>query len=125
MRAPKGMSLIEILVVVSIVGLIALVVGIGINAYLQQSRIDTTRSQLDAVASSIVSYAADRQQLPYDLYDLVDTELMEKAEMKDPWGVELAYRPGPTGDMGDYVLCSAGPDQLSNTEDDLCVGGDG
>lgn len=121
-NAPRGMTLIEILVVIAIIGIVATVVAIGVVGYLRDARIETTKTLLDNVGKACASYAVTHRNLPSDLNELVERKYIKQNQLVDPWDNELEYIPGSSGQIDDFSLCSSGPDGSSGTEDDICSG---
>jgi general secretion pathway protein G len=122
--APKGMTLIEILVVIAIIGIVATVVAVGVVGYLKDAKIETTKTLVDNVAKSAASYAVTHRGLPKDLGELVDRKYIKKNQLGDPWQNDLEYNPGSSGQIDDFTLCSAGPDGTPGSEDDICANRD-
>jgi general secretion pathway protein G len=119
--SPRGMTLIEILVVIAIIGIVATVVAVGVVGYLRDAKIETTKTLVDNVAKAVASYAVTHKgNLPSDLELLVKKQYVKKNQLKDPWDNELEYRGDSDGDIDSFTLCSAGPDGSSGTEDDIC-----
>ncbi len=122
--APKGMTLIEILVVIAIIGIVATVVAVGVVGYLKDAKIETTKTLVDNVAKSVASFAVTHRGLPKDLNELVERKYIKKNQVADPWDNELEYSPGNSGQIDDFTLCSNGPDGTGGNEDDICTNRD-
>ncbi len=118
LSAPKGMTLIEILVVIAIIGIVATVVAVGVVGYLKDAKIETTKTLVDNVAKGVASYAVTHRGLPKDLGELVEKKYIKKNQLKDPWDQELVYEPGSKGSIDDFRLCSEGPE--SGDDDNIC-----
>lgn len=125
-NAPRGMTLIEILVVIAIIGIVATVVAVGVVGYLKDAKIDTTKTLVDNVAKSVSSYAVTHRGLPKDLNELVEKQYVKKNQMKDPWDNALEYSSGNSGEIDDFTLCSLGPNGSSDggSGDDICANRD-
>ena len=121
-NAPRGMTLIEILVVIAIIGIVVTVVSVGVVGYLEDAKIQSTKTLVNNVAKGASSYAVTNRRLPKTLDELVDRKYVKKNQLKDPWDTELEYNPGNSGQIDDFELCSAGPDGSLGTEDDICAG---
>lgn len=118
--APKGMTLIEILVVIAIIGIVATVVAVGVVGYLKDAKIETTKTLIDNVSKGVASFAVTHRGLPKDLNELVDKQYIKKNQIKDPWEGPLEFSPGNSGQIDDFTLCSNGPDGSGGNEDDIC-----
>ena len=44
---------------------------------------------------------------------------MMKNQSKDPWGNGLEYQPGTPGALGDFTLCSNGPNGAQGDDEDI------
>jgi general secretion pathway protein G len=119
-NAPRGMTLIEILVVIAIIGIVATVVAVGVVGYLKDAKIETTKTLVDNVSKSVSSYAVTHRSIPKDLSELVEKQYIKKNQTKDPWESPLEFSAGNSGQIDDFVLCSNGPDGNSGNEDDIC-----
>ncbi|MFT5429485.1 MAG: general secretion pathway protein G [Myxococcota bacterium] len=117
--APKGMTLIEILVVIAIIGIVATVVAVGVVGAMKDAKIESTKTLVDNVAKSAATYAVTHRRLPKDLGELVEKKYIKKNQMKDPWDNDLEYQAGNSGAIDDFTLCSSGPDGTPG-EDDIC-----
>jgi general secretion pathway protein G len=120
MTNQRGMTLIEIMVVIAIIGILSTAIGFGVVGYMKKAKIDTTRLQLNGVASALNIYAIDNDW-PQDLRDLLEVSppLIKERKLIDPWKQDIIYRYPGSGD-NEYDLCSAGPDKSEGTEDDIC-----
>jgi general secretion pathway protein G len=114
-----GMTLIEIMVVVAIIGL--MMGGVGVYAYGQYKKAQLKRARADILNLKPIlqQYGLDHQgECPKDLNVLHEEKLIEK-EPKDPWGQSFTFKcPGEHDtELGDIV--SKGPDKKEGTEDDI------
>lgn len=123
-NAPRGMTLIEILVVIAIIGIVVTVVSVGVVGYLEDAKIQSTKTLVENVAKGASSYAVTHRRLPKSLEELVERKYVKKNQLQDPWQNELEYSPGSGGGIDDFELCSKGPDGTSGNEDDICAGED-
>ena len=56
LKMHKGMTLIEILVVIAIIGIVATVVAVGVVGYLEDAKIESTKTLVNNVAKGVSSY---------------------------------------------------------------------
>lgn len=116
-----GISLLEILVVVAIMGLLATVAGVQLSGVLGRARSDTARLQLEQVGATLEMFRLDVGRYPDDgegLRALLSAPsnvatwrgpyLRKPEAIVDPWGRPLAYRPGEDGQS--FQLMSLGAD---------------
>jgi general secretion pathway protein G len=107
-RAPRGMTLIEIMVVLVILGLIASAVVIAVFPQLQRARVDRTVLDIGNIESALKLYNARKGKFPdttTGLKALVDMEILDKMP-KDAWGNDYVY----TLEAGRPVIISYGAD---------------
>jgi general secretion pathway protein G len=119
-RNARGMTLIEIMVVLVILGLIASAIGINVFNQLKEAQLKTAKQDLMSLSNSGVDlYHVETGQWPDSLTQLVPKYIKELH--KDPWGSEYAYVRTGEG----YDLYSYGPDRAQGGGDDITVhGGD-
>ena len=54
----KGMSLVEIMVVIAIIGILMTVVAVNVVGYLDEANVSTTKIQIKNMESALTTYAA-------------------------------------------------------------------
>ncbi|MBM4396209.1 MAG: type II secretion system protein GspG [Deltaproteobacteria bacterium] len=121
-RAARGMTLLEIMVVIAIIGIVATAVGVGVVGYLNKAKIDACRAQIRNISQALDITAAD-SDYPNALSSLTEgsTAPLKAKQLKDPWQQEFIYNyPSGKGGGNQYDLCSRGPDKREGTEDDIC-----
>ncbi len=92
-RRQRGMTLIEIMVVITIIGLITAAVGVAVIPKLGEAKVDRARMDIAAVQNAMKLYYTKKGQYPdtgAGLKALVDTNNLEKVPM-DPWDREYIY----------------------------------
>ena len=107
-RAPRGMTLIEIMVVLVILGLIASAVVIAVFPQLQKARVDRTVLDIGNLDNAFKLYNARRGKFPdtaTGFKALVDMEIIDKLP-KDAWGNDYVY----VLESGRPVITSYGAD---------------
>jgi general secretion pathway protein G len=119
-RRARGMTLIEIMVVLVILGLIAGAIGINVFNSLKDAQIRTAGLDLKQISNSVDLYHVETGQWPDSLSQLVPKFI--KDLHKDPWGQEYSYVKSGDG----YSVYSYGPDKAQGGGDDITAqGGDG
>lgn len=119
-RAPRGMTLIEIMVVLVILGLIAGAIGYNVFNQLKEAQIRTATLDLKSISNGVDLYHVETGQFPESLGQLVPKYL--KDLHKDPWGSDYAYVRSGEG----YDVYSYGPDKAQGGGDDITAhGGEG
>lgn len=117
----RGMTLLEIMVVIAIIGIVATAIGVGVVGYLAKAKIDACKAQIRNISQALDIYAAD-SDYPSSLSVLAEgpgAPLKEK-QLKDPWGQPFIYNVPSVRGSGPYDICSKGPDRREGTEDDIC-----
>jgi general secretion pathway protein G len=102
-RLERGMTLIEIMVVVIIIGLIGTAVAVNVIGRLNEAKVQTAKSDITKIADAIDQYKMMRNDYPTgeQALDVLIREKFLKAnkdgKIKDPWGKEYIYLyPGQT-----------------------------
>ena len=113
----RGMTLIEIMVVLVILGMIAGAIGYNVFQQLQRAQVDSARLDLRKLSDSIDMYRVEQGSLPDQLQNLVPKILKEVR--KDPWGTDYKYV--KQGD--NYQVYSYGPDKAQGGGDDVIING--
>jgi general secretion pathway protein G len=117
----RGYTLIEILVVLTIISLLMALVGPRVLNYLSDSKVKTARIQIESFSSALDLYYLDTGHYPNTnegLSALVKKPdsasswngpyLKGSAVPSDPWGRAYVY--ASPGEQGPYDIKSLGPD---------------
>lgn len=117
-RAQAGMSLLEIIIVIVLIGGVLALVGSRVIGGADKGKYKLAQAQIQTLAGKLESYKLDTNQLPKRLDDLVTAPqgvagwlgpYAKPAEFKDPWGNAIDYRvPGQNGAA--FALLSLGAD---------------
>jgi general secretion pathway protein G len=113
-RRSRGMTLIEIMVVITILGLIAAAVGVAVIPKLDEAKQDTARLDIASIQNALKLYYTKKGKYPdtaTGLRSLVETNNLEKIPT-DPWGNEYVYM----NEGGKPVIVSYGADGVSGGE---------
>lgn len=102
MKKTKSFTLIEILVVITLIGLIAAGISASYSQFLKQSRDAKRKSDLENVRAALEMYRSnnDGGYYPDQLDDLTDPTVYIKEIPKDPKDPDdpyLTYTPSPDG----------------------------
>ena len=117
-RRDAGMTMLEIMIVLALIGLVMSAVGVGVFAQFKKGQRKVAQAQVNDVAAKIVQFMADNSDCPKTLDDLVAQKYLPK-KTKDPWNRDLIIRcPGTINTDGVDVV-SLGPDGQEGTADDV------
>lgn len=119
--AARGMTLIEIMVVIAIIGIVATAVGVGVVGQLNKARIKAAAAQLSSIENALTMYSLDAE-MPNNLEALAQGvgAPLKKKQLKDPWGVAFSFTYPSQDNEREYDLCSNGPDKRAGSDDDIC-----
>jgi general secretion pathway protein G len=112
-HAVRGMTLIEIMVVLVILGMIASLIGFNVMGQLKDAKIKTATLDVKNIANAVDMYQVKHQRLPQNLEELVPNDIKEIH--KDPWQQAYVYR--PSGDS--FEVLSYGADKAEGGGDDI------
>lgn len=116
--ASRGVTLIEILIVLAIIGLIAGGVAVYAVPKLEQARKDTAKNDCRSIHPIAEAYRANHTgECPTVEQLRAEKELSATSNIADPWSTPYAIR---CADEDLYVL-SFGPDKKEGTADDIMI----
>jgi len=107
-RNQAGMTLVEIMVVITILGLVMAAVGVSVIPRLNEARQDRARLDLKNIEGAMKLYYTKKGSYPdtgSGLKSLVDMQLLDQMP-KDPWDREYVYM----NEGGKPVIISYGAD---------------
>ena len=92
-RRARGMTLIEIIVVITILGVLMAAVGVAVIPQLEQAKVDTAKMDIQNIQNALKTYYAKKGNYPdtgVGLKALVDTQILDRIPT-DPWQTEYVY----------------------------------
>jgi general secretion pathway protein G len=107
-RSARGMTLIEIIVVITILSLLMAAVGIAVIPQLDQAKVDRAKMDIANINNALKTYYAKKGNYPdtgAGLKAVVDAQILEKMPV-DPWDHEYVY----LNEGGKPVIISYGKD---------------
>lgn len=113
-RRNRGMTLIEIMVVITILGLIAAAVGVAVIPQLNQARRDRAELDIKSIQNALKLYYTKKGNYPdtaTGLRGLVEIQALESIP-RDPWNNEYVY----LNEGGKPVIISYGGDGTAGGE---------
>jgi general secretion pathway protein G len=115
-RAQRGMTLIEIMIVVVIMGLIASAVGIGVFNQAKKAKEQTAQQEVRAIEHAVQLWQQDHPSgCPTVAQLQADRVLDSHSRSKDPWDNDYLI----ACDNGEVNVRSKGPDGQEGNEDDI------
>ena len=113
--AERGMTLIEIMIVILIMAMIATGVSIAVTQRLESARESDARIGACTIGNAVTMYMAEHPRKCPTLEDLKDGYLDAARGTQDPWDQDYVidctnkvpdvYSPGPDGQGGTPVRC--------------------
>ncbi|MBR58941.1 MAG: hypothetical protein CMH54_13100 [Myxococcales bacterium] len=115
MHPQQGMTLIEILVVLAIIGMVMGGLVFAYGALFADSQEDVARAQVTTIGNILQTRCNSPRGLPESLENL---SALKKSQLKDPWKQEWHY--DSSADCDEIVFCSNGKDKKQGSGDDIC-----
>ncbi len=129
MKSARGMSLVEIMIVIVIMGAVAALVGRNVISQLEKSKVRTTQLQMDSLQTALQDYYLDNGSYPTTEQGII--ALVEKPNIEpeptsyspegylkgknipqDSWKKEFIYE----SDGASYTVISLGKDAKEGGE---------
>ena len=125
-RLQRGMTLVEVMVVVVIISLVASVVSVAVLNRLEEARKKLAYTQIKQIGEALELYKLSLRHYPSTgegLQALVTPRGNEKPFMnsipEDPWGAQYVYVYPGTNTPSGFDLMSYGPDGVGGGGDDI------
>jgi len=118
-RNDSGFTLVELMVVISIIAVLAAIVGYNVLGSVDQGNIAAAKAQIKQFDTSLVAYKIKFKKFPEDLSALIsppsgDPIMNAKEVPLDPWGNPYQYQ---LEGSRKYVIISLGADGAAGGED--------
>lgn len=124
--AERGMTLLEIMVVLVIIGLIAGIIGVNVLGQLEEANVKTASTQIKQIGAALDLYKLSFRTYPSTgegLQALVtpkgNAQPFMKEIPKDPWDRDFVYIYPGTNNAGGFDLMSYGKDGVQGGGDDV------
>ena len=124
-----GMSLIEIIIVIVLIGAVLTFVGSRVLGGADRAKANLAKSQVMTLAQKVESFQMDTGRLPTTLNELVVEPgnapgwlgpYAKAAELSDPWGHPVEYRaPGENGPFDLVILGKDGKAGGTSVDSDI------
>ncbi len=124
-RGPRGMSLLEIMVVITLIGLVTAAIGVAVMGRLEEGKIKTARNEAYEIAKSMEIYKLNNGRYPTTAEGIQVLVTPPKGKPvletmpQDPWNADFIYTTPGTKNPSKFDIRSKGPDGQENTEDDV------
>lgn len=117
--AARGMTLVEIMVVVAIIGMLMGTVGVWAFGRFEKAKITDTKIVIKNVEQALVHFQTDNTEgCPKSLSELYQQKYLTKDPL-DAWGQPLTFKcPGEHNTDGADII-SKGKDKQLGTQDDI------
>lgn len=120
LRADAGLTLVEIMVVIAILGILMTVVAVNLMGSLNEGYVETTKLQMSKIEQGLQMYAVkNRGKYPTTSEGLEAAAkyFKDNSVPTDAWGNEFQYYSPGTNSDKDYELISLGADGQEGGED--------
>jgi len=117
----QGFTLIELMVVITIIGLLAGITSVSVMKYLAEAKVETSKQKMRSIVQAISMYHMHHNRIPNQLSELCGPEDDQNRELeaeeppKDAWGNDFQYNPK---DKKNYELLCLGSDGVEGGEGD-------
>ena len=115
--ASRGLTLVELVIVITIIGVLTAAISIGVMAAKKKADVGTTNTACNSVRSATILWKNSHPGDDCPTVDQLKSEgLLEKSfSSKDPWGNSFKL----ACDTDEITCSTAGPDRKEGTEDDI------
>ena len=116
----RGMTLLEIMIVLALIGMVMSAIGVGLNAYFKKGQRKTAQITVGQISQAAEQYMMENNSTcPGSLDDLVANKNLTPKQKKDPWGKEFTMKCPGQGNPDGVDIISSGPDKQDGTTDDI------
>jgi general secretion pathway protein G len=115
--AASGLTLVELIIVITIIGVLTAAISIGVVQAGKKASIKTAQTACSTVRQATIMWKAGHPSEDCPTVDQLKTEkyLDTGFNMKDPWGGLFKL----SCDSDEITCTSPGPDRKEGTEDDI------
>ena len=126
-RHASAFTLVEMLLVITIIGIMAALVIPKMVGRSEQARQTAVRADLSAIKTALDAFEVDNGYYPKSLQDLLQSPRDAKnwhgpyldKMPQDPWGDPYVFSYPGKHNQNSYDLFSVGPDSKEGTDDDI------
>ncbi len=119
LKKPVGMTLVEIMIVITIMAMVSGAVGYFVFGTLDTANERTAQMEINQLSQMVETYymSTTPNELPNNLEDLTEgRNPLTESIPQDPWGNDYIYERHSNRDFDIY---SPGADGVEGTEDDI------
>jgi general secretion pathway protein G len=115
--ASRGLTLVELVIVITIIGVLTAAISIGVMAAKKKADVGTTNTACNSIRSATILWKNSHPGDDCPTVEQLKSEgLLEKSfSSKDPWGNVFHI----TCDVDEITCATSGPDRKEGTEDDI------
>ena len=121
MKKPVGMTLVEIMIVITIMAMVSGAVGYFVFGTLDTANERTAQMEINQLTQMVETYymSSTPNELPNSLEDLTEGRSpLTESIPQDPWGNDYVYE---RHSNREFEIYSPGADGVEGTEDDVRV----
>lgn len=124
-RGQRGMTLLEIMIVIAILGLLASVIVVAVMNNFDRAKVNTAQLKLKSIEQALHQYNVAMGEYPTQqegigaLLNPPSGPPFLNEDPRDPWGNEYLYFSPARKGNGPFEVVSKGPDGQEGTEDDV------
>lgn len=123
----RAFTLVEMLLVITIIGILAALVVPKMMGRSEQARQAAARADISSIKTALDAFEVDNGYYPKSIMDLIQSPqdvknwhgpYLDKVP-QDPWGNNYTYACPGRHNATSYDLSSSGPDGKEGTDDDI------
>ena len=115
-KRQAGMTIVEIMVVMTIIAIIAGAASFALVPTLNRAKVKQTAADAKTIAAAAELYMVETDECPSNVDELISSKtLKQSANTQDAWDNDFQIECGDDG----ATVRSAGPDETMGTEDDI------
>jgi general secretion pathway protein G len=118
-RRARGMTLVELIIVITIIGVMTAAIAIGVMGAAKKANIGAAKTACDTIRQATIQWKALHSGEDCPSVDQLKAEkdLDTGFSVKDPWGTPFKL----SCDSDEITCTSSGPDKKEGTNDDIIV----